>query len=177
MELSRPDPPLEDDVVQLRPWKQADIPAIVAACNDPEISRWIPLIPSPYTEEHARAFVSGTSEDYSLAITLDGAVVGAIGMGLNEPGYRGRIGYWVAAPVRGAGICTRALRLLSNWALAELELRRLELITDPANHASQRVAEKVGFCREGMLRSYLLDRDGSLGDAVMFSLLPGELVE
>ena len=53
-------------------------------------------------------------------------------------------------------MCTRALRLLSGWALDELELRRLELITDPDNVASQRVAEKVGFRREGVLRSHLL---------------------
>ncbi len=168
---------LRDGDLVLRPWSEADVPALVEACNDPEIARWIPLIPSPYTEDHARTFVAGTSEDYSLAITRGGVVVGAIGLGLNGPGYRGRIGYWVAAPVRGAGICTRALRLLSRWALGELELRRLELITDPDNHASQRVAEKVGFRREGVLRSHLLHADGRLRDSVMFSLLPGELVE
>ena len=63
--------------------------------------------------------------------------------------YRGHIGYWVTPPARGRGICTRALRLLARWALDELELQRLELITDPDNLASQRVAEKVGFQREG----------------------------
>jgi RimJ/RimL family protein N-acetyltransferase len=168
---------LVDGDLVLRPWEEADVPALVAACNDPEITRWIPLVPSPYTEEHARAFVAGTDEDYSLAMTLDGVVVGAIGMGLNRPGYRGRIGYWVAAQARGAGICTRALRLLSGWALNDLGLSRLELITDPDNRASQRVAEKVGYRREGVLRSHLLHPDGRLRDSVMFSLLPGELVE
>jgi RimJ/RimL family protein N-acetyltransferase len=43
------------------------------------------------------------------------------------------------------------------------------------NVASQRVAEKVGFRREGVLRSQLLHPDGRLRDSVMFSLLPGEL--
>ena len=89
--------------------------------------------------------------------------------------YRGRIGYWVAREVRGQGICTRALRLLSGWALDELELQRLELITDPDNVASQRVAEKVGFHREGVLRAHLRHPDGRIRDSVMFSLLPGEL--
>lgn len=168
---------LHDGDLVLRPWEESDVPALVEACNDPEISRWIPLIPSPYTEKHARAFVAGTSEDYSLAITLDGSVVGAIGMGLNGPGYRGRIGYWVAAPARGAGICTRALRLLSRWALGELELLRLELITDPDNVASQRCAEKVGFRREGVMRAHLRHPDGRVRDSVLFSLLPGELVD
>jgi RimJ/RimL family protein N-acetyltransferase len=170
-------PELREGDLVLRRWEEADVPALVEACNDAEIVRWIPVIPSPYTEEHARAFVAGTDEDYSLAITLDGAVVGAIGLGLNRPAYRGRIGYWIAASARGAGTCTRALRLLCRWALEELGLRRLELITDPDNHASQRVAEKVGFRREGVLRSHLLHPDGRLRDSVMFSLLPGELVD
>ena len=56
------------------------------------------------------------------------------------------------------------------------ELERLELITDPDNRGSQRVAEKVGFQREGVLRSHLLHPDGRRRDSVMFSLLPGELV-
>jgi RimJ/RimL family protein N-acetyltransferase len=69
------------------------------------------------------------------------------------------------------------VQLLSGWAIDELSLRRLELVTETDNAASQRVAEKAGFRREGVLRSYLIDRDGSLRDAVMFSLLPGDLVE
>ena len=66
---------------------------------------------------------------------------------------------------------------MSRFALEELELRRLELLTDPDNVASQRVAEKVGFQREGVLRAHLPHRDGRVRDGVMFSLLPGELRE
>ena len=75
-------------------------------------------------------------------------------MGVNSHQYRGTIGYWVTASSRGRGICTRALRLLARHGLEELELQRLELITDPDNIASQRVAEKVGFRREGVLRAH-----------------------
>jgi RimJ/RimL family protein N-acetyltransferase len=48
-------------------------------------------------------------------------------------------------------------------------------MTDPENIASQRVAEKAGFRREGILRSALEYRDGSRSDSVVFSLLPEEL--
>lgn len=90
---------------------------------------------------------------------------------MGSRGYRASIGYWIAAPARGRGICTRALRLLSRHALAELQLR---LITDPDNVASHRVAEKVGFQREGASRAPPTRR---IRDSVMFSLLPGELRE
>jgi RimJ/RimL family protein N-acetyltransferase len=166
-----------DEDLILRSWTEADAPTLVVACNDPEITHWIPAIPSPYTEKDALAYVRGEvrPEEHSLAITLDGVVVGAIGMGVNSINYRGRVGYWVAATARGRGVCTRALRLLSRWALDELELQRLDLITDPDNLASQRVAEKVGFRREGVLRAYLCHPDGRIRDSVMFSLLPGEV--
>jgi RimJ/RimL family protein N-acetyltransferase len=164
----------------LRQWTEDDVPALVAACNDAEITRWIPVIPVPYTEEDALAFVRGEVEgspEFSFAVTESGAVVGAIGMGLNSHRYRGHIGYWVAAPARGRGVCARALRALSRWALDELALERLELITDPDNVASQRCAERVGFRREGVLRAHLRHRDGRVRDSVMFGLLPGELVD
>ena len=171
---------LRDGELVLREWTEADVPALVTACNDPEIPRWIPVIPSPYTAEDARAFVRGEIDslpEHSFAMAESGVVVGAIGLGVNSMNYRGRIGYWVAAPARGRGICTRALRMLSRWALDELDLERLELITDPDNLGSQRVAEKVGFQREGVLRSHLRHSDGRIRDSVMFSLLPGELRE
>ena len=116
-------------------------------------------------------------EHQALAIELDGRVVGGIGIGLNSHDYRGTLGYWMAAASRGRGTCTRALRLLSRHALDELELQRLDLVTDPNNVASQRVAEKVGFRCEGVLRAHLRHPDGRIRDSVMFSLLPGELLD
>jgi RimJ/RimL family protein N-acetyltransferase len=176
---------LRDGDLVLRTWTEDDVPALVVACNDPEIAFWIPPIPHPYTEDDARAFIEGRSRavpeysvpEHSFAITVDGGLAGAIGMKVNSMDYRGHIGYWVAAQARGRGTCTRALRLLSRHALDELGLQRLELITDPDNVASQRVAEKVGFQSEGVLRAHLRHPDGRIRDSVMFSLLPGELRE
>lgn len=168
---------LRDGELGLRTWSLDDVPAIVAACQDPEILRWIPVIPRPYTEDDARAFVNGSwarEPGQQFAVTLNGDVVGSIGMRMNES-RTGHIGYWCAPEARGREVTTRALRVLCRYALDELGLERLELITDPENNASQRVAEKVGFQREGVLRSHLPHPDGRRRDSVMFSLLPGEL--
>jgi RimJ/RimL family protein N-acetyltransferase len=89
--------------------------------------------------------------------------------------HTGHVGYWLAAGARGRGLTSAALQALSRWAFEELGLGRVELVTDPDNIASQRVAEKAGFTREGVLRSILVNRDGSRRDGVMFSLLPDEL--
>jgi RimJ/RimL family protein N-acetyltransferase len=167
---------LRDGRVTLRPWRAEDAATVYAACQDPEIQRWIPLIPRPYELEHARAFVAGEVGlgPHQFAITLEGPAVGSIGMEAADG--TGHIGYWLAREARGRGTVTRALVLLCRYAFDELGLARLELVTDPDNAASQRVAEKAGFRREAVLRSHMLHPDGRRRDSVMFSLLPGELV-
>jgi RimJ/RimL family protein N-acetyltransferase len=172
---------LRDEEIVLRGWRVDDADAIVQACQDPEIAYWIPFIPRPYTRADAEEYLAACLESgeerrpFAIVDAASDALLGSIDMGVNSLGYRGHVGYWVVAEARGRGVCTRALRLLSRWALEDLGLQRLELITDPDNVASQRVAEKVGFRREGVLRSHLRHPDGRLRDSVMFSLLPGEL--
>jgi RimJ/RimL family protein N-acetyltransferase len=174
---------LREDGIVLRAWRLDDAAAVEAACSDPEIARWIPWIPVPYTSEHAEAYLHACAEAgddrYPLAIAEaeSGEVLGSIDLRLNAQGYRGHVGYWVAEPARGRGVCTHALRMLSRWAFDELRLQRMELITDPDNGASQRVAEKVGYRREGVMRAHLRHVDGRVRDSVLFSLLPGELVD
>ena len=165
---------LRDGELTLRPFTLGDVPAITRACQDPEIQRWIPVIPRPYTDEDARSFVTAEDLGHQFAIVEEGELIGSIGMRVNSFAT-GHIGYWCAKEARGRGLTPRALRLIARFGLEELGLGRLELITDPDNLASQRVAEKVGFRREAVLRSHLLHPDGRRRDSVMFSLLPGEL--
>ncbi|HEY2602848.1 MAG TPA: GNAT family protein [Thermoleophilaceae bacterium] len=162
----------------LRPWTLDDVPAMTAAVQDPEIPRWTE-VPSPYGEDDAREFIgklqSGEIAELALAIVdaADGALLGSVGLRLPQSSV-GEIGYWVAASARGRGVAPRAVRLLSAWAFDEYGYARIQIHTDPANAASQRVAESAGFTREGVLRSYGVVK-GERIDIVMFSLLPGVL--
>ena len=88
---------------------------------------------------------------------------------------RGSVGYWLLEDGRGKGRATRAVRLMASWALPEMRLGRLQLHTDPENVASQRVAERAGFTREGVFRGYNVRRDGTRADAFVYSLLPQDL--
>jgi RimJ/RimL family protein N-acetyltransferase len=169
---------LRDDVIVVRHWRAEDADAVYEACQDLEMLQWLPQIPRPYTREDARAYVTNEIGlgPHQFAIEMDGRVVGSIGMqvSMNETGH---VGYWCLRSERGQAIVPRALRLVSRCAFDELGLGRMELVTDPDNASSQRVAEKVGFTREGVLRSHLLHPDGRRRDSIMFSLLPGELRE
>lgn len=167
---------LRDDPLLLRSWCEDDALAVYAACQDPELHHWLSTLPRPYKHEDARAFVTDALGlgPYQLAICEAGNVVGSIGLRVGKGGT-GRIGYWCAAEARGRGITTRALRRLCGYAFDELGLERLDLIADVENRASQRVAEKVGFRREGVLRSHMPCADGRRRDSVLLSLLPAEL--
>jgi len=171
---------LHGDGVVLRAWRMEDAPAVVDACRDTEIARWLALVPQPYSLDDARRYIQDcieASDDrrpFAITDAETGALIGSIDMNITRLGA-GHIGYWMAPQARGHGRTTAALRALSRWAIEELGLGRVELATDPDNIASQRVAEKAGFKREGVLRAMLPTRDGARRDGVMFSLLPGEL--
>ena len=67
------------------------------------------------------------------------------------------------------------MQLIARWAFNELGVQRLELTTAPENVASQRVAERAGFTREGVLRGLVATKSNGRRDSVMFSLLPADL--
>ena len=102
---------------------------------------------------------------------LQGAV------GLTDIDWRDRraeVGYWVAAQWRGRGFASMAVRLLSDWALSHAGLERLDLYANPGNQASQRVAEKAGYTREGLLRE-LRYRQGERETLYLFSRLASDV--
>ena len=102
-------------------------------------------------------------------------VLGGVSLHEVRPGQGcAAVGYWLVPEARGRGAATQAVRLLARWAFAELGIARLELTCGPDNVASQHVAERCGFVREGLLRSHVPFK-GARRDSVIYSLLPGEL--
>ncbi len=174
-----PGDPLLDGETALRPWRDSDIPALVAACQDPEIARWT-RVPSPCGESDARAYMlqrydaihAGAAAPFAIVHrSSEGRLLGSIS--LMHPAWehaRAEVGYWLARGARGAGHATHAVGLICGWGFRELGLARIELLAAAANPASQRVAERAGFTREAVLRSYMQGRDGRQ-DMVCFGLL------
>jgi RimJ/RimL family protein N-acetyltransferase len=82
----------------------------------------------------------------------------------------GELGYMVAPAARGRGIAPRAVALLTRWGFDELGLIRLELRIDAQNPASERVAERSGYRRDGVLRNVHF-KDGLRCDLAIWSRL------
>ena len=156
---------------------------MTVACSDPETQRWT-KVPDNYTEAHARAFIAASGARRQAGASLDVAVVdaddhdhvlGAVGLvSIDWQRERAEAGYWTAPHARRRGVATRALRLLSTWALRELPLARLDVMPYADNAASQRVAERAGYTRGGVLRAVHNAKLGPV-DVVMFSLLSGDV--
>ena len=152
--LAYPTPALADEVVRLRPWELDDAPLLELAIRDPYIPQTT-TVPEVYGEPEARAWVARQrrrltdGDGLSLAIADGtGAALGAATLMRRGAGVA-TIGYWLVEPARGRGLATRAVRLLSRWALAEGGMTRLEAMVEPWNEASQRVLERAGLARDG----------------------------
>jgi RimJ/RimL family protein N-acetyltransferase len=153
--LVLPDPPLSDGAVTLRGFESSDVATLVEICQDPEIPRWT-LVPSPYGEREARAYLvrvaeglaAGTRASFAIVDAQDGRMLGTGGlMAIDRALGCAEIGYMLAAPARGRGAASRTVRLLAGWAFGPLGLDRLELHIDRHNSASHAVAERTGFTR------------------------------
>ncbi|KAK3417502.1 hypothetical protein EUGRSUZ_H03446 [Eucalyptus grandis] len=163
-------------VISLRPLQLSDVDDFMVWATDPDVARFCRW--EPYTSrDDALAYIAGTvlPHPYHRAICLDGRPVGVVAVERNEvarDACRGELGYVLGSGYWGRGIMTEAVRL----AVAEVfggarpELERVEAVVDVENKASQKVLEKAGFRREGVMKKYFVLK-GKTRDAVMFSRL------
>lgn len=163
--------------VRVRRYRDEDVPAVQASCDDPLTQRFLPMLPSPYTMEDALwwvregalpAFERGGG-NFAIADPDDDTLLGGIGI-THEQNGNGEIGYWVAPWGRSRGVATAATRALTDYAFAA-GYGRLQLRTELENTASQRVAIAAGYVREGIQRGSGLARTGGRHDLVVWARL------
>jgi RimJ/RimL family protein N-acetyltransferase len=169
----------------IRPYRAADASALYEAVRESisEVSPWLPWCHQKYSIEESREFIgsrelaSQGGEWYSFGIfeTNGGSFLGGVGINfINRVHQMANLGYWVRTSAAGRGVATAATRMAARFGFEQLGLRRIEIVAAVANVPSQRVAEKAGARREGVLRNRLLIHGESL-HAVLFSLVPEDL--
>ncbi|MEJ0014992.1 MAG: bifunctional GNAT family N-acetyltransferase/(deoxy)nucleoside triphosphate pyrophosphohydrolase [Acetobacteraceae bacterium] len=175
LEPPSPDPalpfaPLATERLVLRALLPDDAEALHRLVNDWEVTRNLAVVPFPYPRALADDWIQSTRASladgsaYQLAITgRDGEqemLVGVVGLRLDAAARLGRVGYWVGRRFWGHGVATEAVGRLARWALANLDLDRLEagVITD--NPASAAVLRRIGFRQTGEGMDSFLARGG-----------------
>ena len=174
---NRPGTTLAIDELILRPWRPADAAAVLAACQDPEIARWV-AIPQPYLPADADAFIEsalamwrdGTGAPFAIVEAESDRLLGAVTR-FGPEGHQATLGCWVVPQARGRGIGTRSLRLVATWTFATTSTLRLDTYIMVGNEASERLVLRAGFQREGVLRAWEVDQDGRPVDCVVYSRL------
>ena len=186
--IPAPEPPPREALaagkLRLRPFEPDDAAALLEAveASIDALSRWMGWAHRAYGPEDARVYLASrpaawrAGDDFAFAIEdRAGRLLGSAG--LNQPNRIHRfmnLGYWVRTDATSRGIATAATRRLARWGFEALGLRRVEIVIDPANAPSLRVAVKAGARREGTLRRRI-ESPGGARDAVMFSLIPEDL--
>ena len=122
----------------------------------------------------AARLAAGTDVAAVIVDAADGELLGSVGLhNLDPASGRCSAGYWVAAPARARGVARRALSLLCGYGVRASSACSGSSSGSSRRTASLRVAEAVGFVREGLLRSFMAI-GGERRDMLMYSLLPGE---
>lgn len=168
--------------VMLRPWRPSDVAALHAACQDPEIARFV-SIPQPYLARHAQAFIEeciqmwqdGTGAAFAIVDPATDDLLGAVSR-LGPDDRQASLGCWVVAAARNRGIGTRALRTVADWTLAVTDAVRLDAYIMVGNDASERMTVRAGFRREGVMRAGERLR-GEPVDCVVYARIRGDEVD
>ena len=176
MQLRYPTEVLVGDRIEIRPWRSPDdLPCVRAAGSDPDIAAGT-TVPAVFTEAAGLAFLDRQHARLTRGEGISQAVVERAGdraVGLvyldrrPQPWIAG-LGYWLIPSARGRRLGTDAVALVSDWALRELEILRLEAWVAPDNRASQRLLARAGFAQEGRLRNFL-QLHGRTTDGLVFA--------
>lgn len=170
---------------ELRPFRKRDIEPLLEAVTSslPDLYAWLPWAHRGYGRIDATRFVKETMRswreqrayDFAITATDDPSThVGNVSIWFISRGFRsGEIGYWIRSDHKGLGVATEVAARMVEIGFEELRMHRIVLRIAVGNRASERVAEKLGFVREGVLREEL-EVHGTWMDHTVYSMLEHE---
>jgi len=153
---------IRESIDELRPWMP-----------------WAKTIPTPEESEanirRARLkFLERSDMRLLILLKENGEVIGSSGLhNIDWEIRRFEIGYWVRSSFGGQGYITEAVEAITNYAIRELQANRIEIRCDSKNVRSYKVAERLGFTLEGVIRNDERSVEGSLRDTMIFSKIKG----
>ncbi len=178
-------PTLETERLLIRKFSRRDAGSLNDAIRVslPDLNQWLPWARTDYESGDAVAFIRDSVQawkenrawDYSIRFREEPARhIGNISIWtVSKTGKIAEIGYWIRSDETSRGACTEAAGAVLGEAFGRLGFHKVVMRIAIGNDASHRVAEKVGFTREGVLREELLIR-GNWVDHAQWSMLDRE---
>jgi len=168
---------LETNRLILREWQLADAGAAVEGLNNLEVSKWLAVVPHPYTKADAEGFIaycmSKPAGYYYFAIVLkaENKVIGGTSLDrINETQGTAGGGIWLNETYHGHGYGIEAFNARIAFAFETLGLRRLENGFFEGNAASQKMQERLGYVAEGRRKGCFCKADGQYKDEIITGL-------
>lgn len=144
------------------------------------LREWLPWVDQVQTPEDSAAFIAAACQQWArgdgfhAGIWLQGELAGVIGHhSINRNNGTTSLGYWLGASFQGQGLMTRACSALIDHAFQSLRLHRVEIRVASENTRSKAIPERLGFQREGLLRS-AENLYGRHVDHIVYGLLADE---
>jgi [ribosomal protein S5]-alanine N-acetyltransferase len=172
-------PQLETSRLILRRMQASDAGALFEVLADDEVTRYYD--DETFTDvsqagEQIKAWENGFSNRRCLrwGITMKGEpeIIGTCGYyGLHAWHRRASIGYELKRSCWRQGFMTEALAVLIDLGFREMDLNRIDAVVMPANTASIKLLEKLGFHNEGLLKEYENWGPKGFADLCMLALL------
>jgi len=169
----------------LRPLTPDDAEQLHRLLNDWEVCRMLQTVPFPYPRLLADQWIAdsvtqrqdGTAYHFAITGTETGqeVLVGAVGLKLTPGQRRATLGYWVGRRFWGHGVAREAAGRVVRWALANLDLDRVDAVVATDNPASARVLAAAGFRETGTGREEFLSRGGSTQPVWRFTASRGDV--
>ena len=168
---------LEGNLVNLRIIEREDLPLITEYENDPEF--WgelavYPLLQKSKADLEKEYDKRPPEENWFFIEKKDGTKIGAAFHFLE--GRLLEIGYAIVPSERRRGYGTEAAKIIVDYLFLSRAIVRIQAATDIRNTVSQKVLERVGFKKEGIIRKYVFVR-GEWRDALLYSILREEWKE
>lgn len=174
-------PTLETERLILRQVKQDDAGSLLTYLSDPEVMKHVGLFPFGSIEDalgeiswYDSIYEEKTGIRWGITMKGKGEVIGSCGfLKMAAQHFRAEVGTELSKEYWGQGIASEALEAVLRYGFMHLDLQRVEGLIEPANLPSQKLFEKHGFIREGLLRKYEFTC-GKFDDLYMYSLLKEE---
>ncbi len=158
-------------LVDLRRAEKSDLPLLTAWSGDVEVNGEFESFGQLSLSQMEKEFEADKDECWYMVCDKAGVPVGSVAHGTCGGGCW--IGYQLVPEARGRGLGTEAVTLITDYLFLHKDIVRIQAETHPANAASRRVLEKVGFTFEGLIRKSFFSR-GAWRDTAMHSLLREE---
>ncbi|MFC4408982.1 GNAT family N-acetyltransferase [Chungangia koreensis] len=175
-------PVLETERLRLRKVTEQDAPYLMEYLSDDEVMKHYGLEPFESIEEaiseiqwYDSLLEEQTGIRWGISLKDDEQIIGSVGFHRYvHQHHRVEIGFELSKAYWGKGIAGEALSAILTYGFETFPIQRIEALIEPENLASQKLVEKHGFIREGLLRKYEYTR-GKYDDLYMYSLLKDDV--